>query len=468
MARTAVIYARISKDDRGDRLGVDRQEKLCRELAERQGVDVIDVLVDNDVSAYRGKGRPQFERLVGILGDGGVDAVLAYHPDRLYRRGTDLERLVGIVEHGKIQVHTVAAGDVDLSSATGRMVARIVGSIAQGESERTGERLRAKSDELAARGRPPGGRPPYGYQWGQVPDGRGGTQNGYVVNPDEARALQVMADRVLAGASLLRVARELDAEGISTREGRRWHHSSVRAALVNPAVAGLRVHRREVAGPGDWEAVLDRPTWEEIRAVLADPARKRKRPARRYLLTGVMETVNGDPMIGRPDRGRDGALDRRTYATRTPCTASMSIGADELEAVVVEALLQRLDNAAVPTPASPEAREVEEIESLEAELAELAELRGQGSISLAEWLAARGPLQARIDDARRAAASVRRPLATAPLLAARGAVRGAWPNLDFAKQREIVGAVVERVVVGPATRGRWTPVEDRLTVRWRV
>jgi site-specific DNA recombinase len=93
-----VIYARISKDGAGEHLGVDRQERLCRDLADTAGLTVVDVSVDNDVSAYARKPRPAFERLVDMLRAGEAGAVVTYHADRLYRRTTDLERLVDLVE----------------------------------------------------------------------------------------------------------------------------------------------------------------------------------------------------------------------------------------------------------------------------------------------------------------------------------------------------------------------------------
>ena len=127
---SAVIYARISKDDAGDHLGVDRQEKACRKLARDRKIAVTEVLIDNDTSAMRRKPRPQFERLVEMLKDGVITTVIVYHVDRLYRRATDLERLVEIVEVSGAQVHTVAAGDVDLGTASGRMVARMLGAAA--------------------------------------------------------------------------------------------------------------------------------------------------------------------------------------------------------------------------------------------------------------------------------------------------------------------------------------------------
>lgn len=457
----AVIYARISKDDRGDHLGVDRQEKACRELAERRGLTVLDVLVDNDISASKGKRRPAFERLVELLRSNHADAVLTYHCDRLYRRGADLERLVTIVEASGAQVHTVAAGDMDLSTASGRMVARMLGAASQHEVERLGERARMKSDELAAMGRAPGGRPPFGYRRERGADDR----KTYVIEPREAEAVRLIARRILEGASMLALARELDATGVTTREGRPWHHASVRVSILNPAIAGLRVHRREIAGPGDWEPILDRATWEEVRAVVADPARKRRRSAWRYLLTGMVFNTAGTAMVGRPDHAAGGEATRRTYVTRAPAKPWLSVGADDLEALVIEAVLQRLDGSAVPV-SGEDAAAGAEVVKLENELAELAGLRGAGTISLAEWLAARQPLQDRLSAARAAAQTTRRAPVATNLLHTPGAARRAWPALTFAEKRAIIAAVVDKVVILPATRARWTLIDDRVDIEW--
>ncbi|MCZ9336905.1 recombinase family protein [Streptomyces sp. TRM76130] len=45
------IYVRISKDRKGQELGIQRQEKACRELCERMGWGVLKVYPENDVSA---------------------------------------------------------------------------------------------------------------------------------------------------------------------------------------------------------------------------------------------------------------------------------------------------------------------------------------------------------------------------------------------------------------------------------
>lgn len=471
----AAIYCRISKDEEGKQLGVDRQLQVCRDLARQRGLKVADdlVLIDNDVSAMSRKPRPAFEQLVGLLADGVVGTVVTYHADRLYRRTTDLERLVTIVEKHRAEVCTVAAGDIDLSTASGRMVARMLGAAAQGESERMGERLRMKHDELARAGKAPGGRPPFGYRWAVSIDATGRTSRNYQVNVDEADVVRTIARRILEGGSLKGIARELDAAGSMTRESRPWHPSTVRAVVWNPATVALRVHRREIAGPGDWEPILDRPTWEEVRAVLGDPARKHKRPARSYLLSGFVTNPAGAPMNGRLDRGarHNGERLRRTYATRVTSKQnqgpSMAIGADDLEALIEKLILKRTDKIKVKQ-VDTTGHAGADVTAIEAELNELAELRGKNEITLAEWMAARKPLQERLKAAKAAASTVRRPSSVAALLAKPGAVRKSWPDMTLEQKREVIAELIETITIKPAGRARWTPIDDRVDPLWRV
>jgi DNA invertase Pin-like site-specific DNA recombinase len=63
-----------------------RQLEDCRKLAADLGWVVGDEYVDNDLSAYSGKRRPEYERLLNDLANGSRDAVLIYHVDRLTRR----------------------------------------------------------------------------------------------------------------------------------------------------------------------------------------------------------------------------------------------------------------------------------------------------------------------------------------------------------------------------------------------
>jgi len=79
----AAIYCRISQDRTGAGLGVARQETDCRAVCDRRGWDVVEVYTDNDVSAYSGKPRPGWTRLLGDVQSGLIDAVVGWHVDRL-------------------------------------------------------------------------------------------------------------------------------------------------------------------------------------------------------------------------------------------------------------------------------------------------------------------------------------------------------------------------------------------------
>src|SRR5882757_7929078 len=132
MPPKALIYCRISQDRAGAGLGVERQEADCRELAERLNAQVVKVYVDNDVSAYRGVRRGYQELLADLRAEVG-HVVVAWHSDRLHRSPIELEEFIGICEAHGVTVQTVRAGEVDLSTPSGRAVARTLGAWARHE-----------------------------------------------------------------------------------------------------------------------------------------------------------------------------------------------------------------------------------------------------------------------------------------------------------------------------------------------
>jgi DNA invertase Pin-like site-specific DNA recombinase len=87
----AAIYTRISKDLTLAGLGVARQLKDCRAMAERKGWRVVHELEDNDISATGGKTRPAYVRLKALMQARAIDVVVVYSADRLHRNSRELE-----------------------------------------------------------------------------------------------------------------------------------------------------------------------------------------------------------------------------------------------------------------------------------------------------------------------------------------------------------------------------------------
>jgi hypothetical protein len=167
------------------------------------------------------------------------------------------------VKAARVDVVTVKAGDMDLSSATGRMVAGILGSVARGESERMGKRVSRAKQQRAAQGRPAGGGlRPFGYEADRI-----------TLHPIEAPALAEAAARVAAGGTYNEEAQRLNDAGLRTSGGRHWTIGSLRRAATSPRVAGLRAYKGEIVGPAVWPAIVDPDTWEQLRTEAASRRR---------------------------------------------------------------------------------------------------------------------------------------------------------------------------------------------------
>src|SRR2546426_3620371 len=122
---STAIYARIS-DDRQEGAGVGAQLKDCRALVKGHGWGPTSEFVDNDVSAFSGKPRPQYTAMLQGVRAGSIDRVVVWHIDRLYRQPRELEDLIDLADRGRVQVVTCHAGDLNLGTDDGITMARVL------------------------------------------------------------------------------------------------------------------------------------------------------------------------------------------------------------------------------------------------------------------------------------------------------------------------------------------------------
>jgi DNA invertase Pin-like site-specific DNA recombinase len=471
--QATAVYVRISRapkhttedgDKVTDTLGVERQEADCRAWCKARGWKVAEVVVDNDVSAYRGKRRPGFERMVEGIKTGRFDAVCVWHPDRLTRSTVELEGVIDLVEATGIAVGTVTAGDYDLTTPDGRLTARVVGAVARKESEDKSRRLRRKHLELAEHGKlAGGGRRPFGYRTDRV-----------TVNQREARLVREAAERVLRGEPMRAIARDWAARGIQRPEGDgQWYASNLRRMLLSPRIAGLRTHRG-VTTDAVWDGIVTVDEHVRLVAVLTDPARKTLQHARSYLLTGFLRCEKcGATLRARPTM--DGT---RKYVCQAgpghPGCGRTLIIAEPLEKLVEDAVVERLSTPAMarkvaarrakPTRGKDPAVTLVELERRERELAD-AWSRGALATTMLEQMASalerdRAKAQAAIS-VEEVAKPVRELPADAHDLAR------TWRKLTFDRKRAAFSALIEAVVIGPGRRGFNRFDASRVDVRWR-
>jgi DNA invertase Pin-like site-specific DNA recombinase len=449
----AAIYTRISKDDEGKAAGVRRQETDCRKLAKAKGWEVADVLCDNDVSAFDGRARPGYDQLLDGLREGDYDALVAWKLVRLTRGGVrGLTPLLDALDGRPVML---VQDSIDTSSAMGEGVAAMLASVARTESENIGKRVARKKEELAAEGKPSGGRRAFGYE----PDG-------ITVRKGEAKAYRKAARDVLAGKSLRAVAREWNDAGLRTpQRDQLWSQTVLRWVLTNPRHAGLRAHKGKVVGDAVWPGIIDRGTHEALVARFASNGGAM--PRRRSLLTGLVRCECGTPMV------RDGRNWRCRPDYRHPkACGHVYVTAEGLEVAVEEMVVELLGSPKLRRRLSRRRDDgaddaAMEVSKSEAKLDELADLYANDKISEREWMRTRKTVEKRLADAR---GRLARRNGTHALERFRGAGSPAkmYERIDMDERRAVISALLEHVVLYPA-KGRTSKLDlDRLDPKWKA
>lgn len=440
----ACIYCRMSEDREGGGLGIERQREDCEELAAQLGLTIVRIYADNDLSAYSGKPRPDYQQMLDDLRNGLYGTVIAWHTDRLHRSPRELEEYIDVCEPRNVQTRTVKAGHLDLTTATGRMIARQLGVQARYEVERMVERQRRAREQKVQRGEYCGGPRPYGWE-----------KDGVTPVAQEIGVIREAAEAVLAGASIRALAADLNQRGLLSATGARWDGSTLRRMLRRSRNAGILQHRGEEAGSAEWEAAIDEPTWRSLRAVLDDPSRiPTQSNVRKHLGSGLYRCgVCGE---GLTSFSQGTGKPAKYKCKKNNCVLR---DLDLLDTWVIGHLLDRLkrDDAAElfareeTTGVDVKAAQ-DQLTKARESLDELAKAFGAGEIDMQEWRIARETLRARKAEAEAVLASAVRVNPVAELLTADD-MDAAWSAWDLARQRAAVDWAVE-VRVLPAKVGR--------------
>jgi DNA invertase Pin-like site-specific DNA recombinase len=465
-----VTYRRISKDDEGDELGIQRQQRALAEYASARGWAIARDFSDNDQSASKGKTRKGYEALLGAIRACEVDVVLCTEVDRLTRHPSELEELVKVVETTSVRIVAMRAGELDLTTSGGRMVARMLGAAAMREVEAMSERLKSKIAQNATKGLAHGGGKTPGYGYRRVKTGE------LEIVPEQAEVIQRTAARLLAGASLWSLVRDLNEQGIPTSTGGKWRAKTLRQVLMSPRVAGRRpigtrdADDREVipsSVEAQWAPILDEVTWRAVVATLTT-LRKGPRP-RSFLLSGFIYCARCGNRLHSQTSG-----DRRRYrcdpdAFPSAC-GTVGVEAGPLEALVVEDVLAQARGANLTAvraarSSSERARLTQEIADDEQALDDFGKQVARRQLSAREWAGMRPIYWDRLTANRQALAALGAP---DPIpMGADVVTDEMWNDLTFEGKRALLRLFVDQVRVekAPKRANRLDP--DRIRLVWR-
>lgn len=481
------VYLRISKDADGTQDATARQLKDCRTYAKLHRLKIVEVFEDVDLSAYRrGVVRPAYEAMLEGLRSGQFDGVLVWRLDRLVRRTVEFSRFWTICEEAGAELRSVTQS-IDTTDPVGRLVVSILVAFAEMESATTSARLVAKEDHMAHEGRHKStGRKVYGLSadWSKL-------------DRAEAKVIRQTADRLLAGESPSSIANDLNSRGVpSPRQaemdaqlsaarrdseaaqsdderraarvrlerleermaklaakpgGLSWNRAGVVALMRQPRLFGKREHHGEIVADGTWPQILDEATGLRVRQLLTSRRGTGHDGRRRYLLSGIlrcekcgarMKAQHSASMPGRyvcPPKSEGGC-------------GSTTILREPTDAAVTEMVMAALDSPALATELrarkvkpTNDAELLAELSAIGERTDELGQMYAAGELTRSAFSAASRELEQRGEVLAGELATSRQAIPLAAI-GEKGITR-AWATMSLDRQRAVVEAVVDRIVV---------------------
>lgn len=404
--------------------------------------------------------RPMLNEAMRRIEAGETGGVVVFKLDRFGRTLVDSLALIDRIRAVGGTFASVSDG-FDLSTETGRLVLRIMLSLAEFELERIRANWRDARERAVERGVHVASRTPTGYQ--RERDGR------LAPHPQHAAAIREVFEMRAAGASWADLARHLDGRGVvGPYAAIRWTPRAVAHIIDNRVYLG-EARSGEFVNENAHPPLVDRATWTAAQAANPVPPARSNEPA---LLAGLVRCASCRHLL-RPDKQtmRDGTR-ARIYRCRRDhasgrCPGGAAILGSVIEPYVTERFLSRM--AAVAAERVDTTGELEQaaaaLRDAEDDLTAYRDspriLATLGEDRFLDGLQTR---LAAVDAATEALAKVRAAATPAGLPA--GVNLGElWPDLDTRERQQLLRAGADAVMVRSVGRAN-APVSDRTLVLW--
>jgi len=266
----AALYTRVSTEEQS-RYGYSLSVQLeaLQVYAEERNYNVVGVFEEAGVSAkIAAIKRPQLQSLLAMVQSKQVDIILFTKLDRWSRNVAQYCKVQEILDKYGVVWRTIWE-DYETETSGGRFTVNIMLSIAQAESERTGERVKAVKQALMDKGVAVNGRAPLGYK---VEDKR------LVPDPDTAPIANDMFRYYIATHSVAGTRKYL-----FTQYGKHYSYTHMKRLLSNPRYIG-----RFESGVEACEPIVDRTDFDLAQSYLSIRQTRTTAHPKIYLFSGLV------------------------------------------------------------------------------------------------------------------------------------------------------------------------------------
>ncbi len=292
----AAVYARVSSDRQDVDLSVAAQLRALRDYAERNGFIIVRQYVD-EAESGRVADRPQFRKMIdeGSSTHASFNVILVWKFSRFTRKREHAVAFKSMLRKKGIRVVSITEHADD--TPTGKLMEAIIESVDEFYSENLAQEVVRGMRESASRGFWVAPVAPYGYRKVHVQDGVKKRPILELDSPRDAVVRRVFT-MALQGSSILDITKTLNADGVSSPDGKRWMKTSVHRLLGNEAYTGTLVwgvgakdNTPPVRVENAFPAIVCQREFKKVQRLLKSKAPKVTHPRRTaspYLLSGIL------------------------------------------------------------------------------------------------------------------------------------------------------------------------------------
>jgi site-specific DNA recombinase len=281
------IYARKSTDDgKRQQRSIGDQLTEVRELAKREGLRVIEELVEKQSAKI--PGRPVFAEMLRRIECGEACGIIAWHPDRLSRNPIDTGRLIHLVDQGHILRLRFPTFPFE-TSAQGKFMLSILLSQSKYYVDSLGENvMRGLRNKVKAGDWPQ--LAPMGYLNDKV-------TKKIIVHPINGPIVQKMFELYATGEYGLKDLQDTVIKlGLRSARACIPSQSVIQDALQNPLYCGLLRFKGETF-EGKHTPLITRALFDKCQAVMTERSRPRKTGFKTFIYRGMIRCGECGGMI---------------------------------------------------------------------------------------------------------------------------------------------------------------------------
>lgn len=220
----AIIYTRVSTSEQAtEGISLENQLDKIKAYCYSRDWEVIQIISDEGLSG-KNLSRPGIQEIINLAKQRAFDVVVTYKLDRLTRSVKDLGYLIEDVFNKFDIAFTSVTDNFDTSTANGKLILNILGSVAQWErdiiAERTKDALNYKKQNKKV--------------YSNCPLGYLVNESGNLIeDKKEQETINYIKSLRQQGLSYSKIANQLNDESIPTKNNKKWHSETIKKILTN-------------------------------------------------------------------------------------------------------------------------------------------------------------------------------------------------------------------------------------------